>query len=187
LPLSAPRRILLLGFMASGKTAVGRALAAKLGWEHVDLDAEIEREAGASVQEIFAERGEEGFRALEVRVTPAVLAADRRVVTPGGGWVTNRGLLETVPEGTLTAWLRVSPSEVVRRLAADPAQPVRPLLQGSEGERRLRELLAAREPLYRRAMISIETDGRTVEEIVAELMATIHQPETPPRQPEQGR
>jgi shikimate kinase len=173
MPEPSPRRIVLLGFMASGKSAVGRALAERLGWRHVDLDDEIEKRLGATVQEIFAERGEAAFRALEVSLTPEVLARECTILSPGGGWITNPGLFDRLPPDTLTVWLRVSPGEVARRLASDPHQPVRPLLSGPEGVGRIEALLAAREPLYGAARLTVETDGRGVAEIVDELESVV--------------
>lgn len=159
------RRVILLGFMASGKSAVGERLAERLGWAHVDLDRHIERQAGRTVAEIFAAEGEAAFRALEVEVTPGLLARDRLVLSPGGGWVTNPGVFDRLDASTLTVWLRVSPAVVLRRLAATD-QPVRPLLQSPSPEARIAELLAARDPIYRRAAAAIDTDDRTVEQIV---------------------
>lgn len=112
------RRVVLLGFMGSGKTAIGRSLAARLRWRHLDLDSEIVRRKGVSIAEIFAAEGEAAFRALEVAVTPEVARLDRVVISPGGGWITNPGLLESLPTDTLTVWLKVSRK---RLFAASPA------------------------------------------------------------------
>lgn len=168
------RRIVLLGFMASGKTVVGRRLATRLGWRHVDLDREIEAHTGRKVSEIFATDGEAAFRALEVSLTPSYLSLDGVVLSPGGGWITNPGLFETLPPDTLTVWLKVSPEEVVRRASSGFGAGTRPMLQGADPLSRAAALLAEREPLYRRARIMIETEGRTVDAIVQQL-ATIVQ------------
>jgi shikimate kinase len=167
------RRVVLLGFMTSGKTEVGRSLALRLGWSHIDLDQEIQRVTGRTPERIFAEEGEAGFRKLEVELTPRALAPEHVVLSPGGGWITNPGLLESLPFGTLSVWLKVSPEEVVRRLNSNPHQPVRPLLQSSDPKSRINDLLARREELYRRAEISIETDRRSVSEIVALLESLV--------------
>ena len=79
-------RVLLWGFMASGKTAVGARLADRLGWTHVDLDEEIVRRAGKPITRIFQEEGEAAFRALEADATRDLLARTRAVLSPGGGW-----------------------------------------------------------------------------------------------------
>ena len=89
-------RVVLLGFMAAGKTAVGAELARRLGWAHLDLDHEIERREGRSVARIFAEDGEARFRELEARATVDVAARSGVIVSPGGGWITGAGNLEAL-------------------------------------------------------------------------------------------
>jgi shikimate kinase len=170
-----PRRIVLVGFMASGKTVVGRALARRLRWRHLDLDQEIERRAGRTVAEIFQAEGEPAFRALEVEITPVVLAQEKVVISTGGGWVTNPGLFESLPPDTLTVWLSVSPEQVVRRLSRSRGQPVRPLLRVPEPGTRIRELLTLREPSYRKAQVTIRTDDHDVPAIVDALERILHQ------------
>lgn len=159
--------------MASGKSTIGLALAAELGWEFVDLDAEIERETGERVEEIFASRGEGAFRRLETELTPRFTGRDDVVVAPGGGWVTNPGLLQGLPPDTLTVWLKASAAEILRRVATDPEQPVRPLLAGEDPAARIEALLARRAPLYGQAAVAIETDRRTVGDIVRQLTGII--------------
>src|SRR5690606_38832104 len=95
-------RVVLVGFMASGKTTVGRLLAERLGWRHLDLDAEIEREEGRSVAEIFRAEGEAYFRRREAVTGERLLAEPRTVLTPGGGWAADPARLDRLPEGTLT-------------------------------------------------------------------------------------
>lgn len=182
-PSQRYRRVLLLGFMASGKTAVGRRLAARLGWGHIDLDREIERHAGTSIARIFETEGEAAFRALEVELTPRCFEEEEVVVSPGGGWVTNPGLLEALPAATLTAWLKVSPEEVVRRLDRSRSATVRPLLRSSDPRERAGVLLAEREHLYARAAVTIETDGRKPDEIALELESIIRGAEIAPAEP----
>jgi shikimate kinase len=164
------RRIVLLGFMTSGKTEVGSALAARLGWQHVDLDREIEHSTGKSIEQIFATGGEPAFRALEIEHTARFVNSDRIVFSPGGGWITNPGLFERLPPDTLTVWLKVSPAEILRRLRGAQDQPVRPLLLAPDPLARINQLLGEREPLYRRSVHSLDTDGHSVAEIVDDLV-----------------
>ena len=166
-------RIVLLGFMGSGKTVVGRRLAAKLGWRHIDLDREIELRAGRKIPQIFATEGEEAFRALEVSLTPSYFSLDGVVLSPGGGWITNPGLFESLPSDTLTVWLKVSPAEVVRRTSSGFGAGTRPLLQDADPLARATALLVDREPLYRRARITIDTEERTVDSIVQQLLTIV--------------
>jgi shikimate kinase len=162
------RRIVLVGFMCSGKSTVGPALAARLGWEHLDLDREVERRDGRPVPRIFAEEGEPRFRALEAEATAALAGRERVVLSPGGGWITNPALLEALGAGTLSVWLRVSPGEVLARSVSSPGE--RPLLRGPDPLETVRALLAAREPFYRRADLAVETDGRAPEQVAGQIL-----------------
>jgi 3-dehydroquinate synthase len=152
--------------MTAGKTEVGRELAGRLGWRHLDLDFEIEKQTGRTIPEIFRDEGESAFRALEAQVTPAAAAQEEVVISTGGGWVINPGSLGSLPPDSLSVWLRVSADEVIRRLRAGPDQPVRPMLAGAHPRQRVLELLAVREPLYGRADLAIDTDARTVASVV---------------------
>ena len=166
--MEAPvRRVVLVGFMASGKSSVAAELAERLGWEHLDLDREIEAREGRTIPELFRVYGEEHFRALEAALTAEVAARERVVLSPGGGWITNPALLETLGPGTLAVWLRVSPEEVLKR--AGPTRGSRPLLDVPDPLARVRSLLALRERLYARADLQVETDGRDTAAVAAEI------------------
>lgn len=173
-------RVVLLGFMGAGKSVVGAGLARALGWSHLDLDREIERRERRTVAQIFRDSGEAHFRRLEARLTEQVAARTRIVLSPGGGWITSPGILESMPPGTLSVWLWVSPEVALERARA--SHTVRPLLQTTDPAATARELLAAREPLYRKANITVSTDGRVVREIVAELLERVRRPEVPHRE-----
>ncbi len=160
-------RIVLVGFMASGKTTVGRALARRLGWDFVDFDEVIVRRTGMPVAEIFRSQGESAFREMEARLTDEFGGAERAVLAPGGGWITHPELLDAVGPGTLVVWLRISPEEAVRRAMGDAVH--RPLLAGPDPLAKARLLLAEREPLYFLADVAVETDGRAVDDIAYEI------------------
>jgi shikimate kinase len=165
-PSSQPiERVVLLGFMAAGKTAVGAELARRLGWAHLDLDREIERREGRSVAAIFAEDGERRFRELEARATAELARRARVVVSPGGGWIAGAGNLEALGPGTLAVWLQVSAEAAVRRASATPGE--RPLLAGTDPLEAARRLLEARAPLYARAGVHVDTEGRSPGEVAA--------------------
>jgi shikimate kinase len=158
-------RVVLLGFMAAGKTAVGAELARRLGWEHLDLDRAIERREGRSVAAIFAGDGERRFRELEARATAELASRSRVVVSPGGGWIAGAGNLEALGQGTLAVWLQVSAGEAVRRASDAPGE--RPLLAGTDPLEAARRLLEARAPLYARAGLHVDTEGRSPGEVAA--------------------
>ena len=166
--MSGTRRILLVGFMGSGKSSVGRLLAEALGWEFADFDAEVERAEDRFVAAIFAESGEPAFRAAEASAGERLLARDRVVLASGGGWAGAPGRLRALPAGTLTVWLKVGPDEAVRRAA--PRAGVRPLLAGADPVGAARELLRARTPFYADADLEVDTEGRTVEDVAAEIL-----------------
>lgn len=163
-------RVILIGFMAAGKTTVGRVLAERLGWRFVDFDEEIVRRSGETVPQIFREHGEAVFRALEARLTAELRSLDRAVIAPGGGWVTTPAALDNLPPGTLLVWLRVSAEEAIRRVGGGRD---RPLLAGADPLERARALMAERESLYRRADLVIDVDGRTPAEIAAAIEARL--------------
>lgn len=162
------RRVLLVGFMGSGKTSVGRTLAEALDWRFVDFDDEIARQVGLTVPEIFQRHGEERFRETEAQVARALLAHDRVVLASGGGWAARPGRLDETPPGTETFWLRVSPDEAVRRIGSEPG--TRPLLARADALEEATRLVAEREEYYRRAGWTVDTDGRTVEDVTARIL-----------------
>lgn len=166
-------RVVLWGFMASGKTVVGARAAALLGWRHLDVDREIERAEGCTIAELFAARGEAYFRAVEVAVSLPLLTREQVVISCGGGWVTNPGILDQVPPGSLTAWLRVSADTALRRVRKQRGGAVRPLLAGPDPAEAVRTLLAQREPLYARADLIIDTDGREPAAAAREIAARV--------------
>ncbi|MBI4544485.1 MAG: shikimate kinase [Gemmatimonadetes bacterium] len=170
-PGGPPSRVVLLGFMASGKSTVGRRLARLLHWDFVDFDAEIERRTGLTIAEIFQQFGEAGFRALEAELTAELAGSQQVVLAPGGGWITQPDLLERLAPHSLVLWLRISPEEALRR--ARRAATHRPLLAGPQPLRRARALLARREPLYRLADWTIDVDGRRPDQIAREIAARI--------------
>ena len=151
-------RVVLVGFMCSGKTSVGRDLARLLEWTHVDLDREVEGRAGISVAEIFARHGEARFREMEAEATELLAGREEVVLSPGGGWITRPELMDRLGDRTLSVWLQVSPEEVLRRAAAAPGE--RPLLSGPEPLETVRRLMEERDRHYRRAHLALPTDGR---------------------------
>lgn len=161
------RRVVLLGFMAAGKTTVGRVLAERLGWDFVDLDAHIVLRTGKSVEAIFR-HGEHAFRAEEAAATAEIAGRQRMVLAPGAGWITNPELPAALSKGTAYVWLRVDAATAVLRARRETA--VRPLLADGDPEDTARRLLAAREPLYAaRADLAVDAVGRAPEDITREI------------------
>jgi shikimate kinase len=160
-------RIVLLGFMGSGKSSVGEELARRLEWDFLDFDVEIERREGRPVAAIIESEGEEYFRRLEAELTHEIRNARGVIVAPGGGWITNPDLLESIRPGTLSVWLRVSPNETLRRVREDSIP--RPFKDHPDPIGPIRAMLEEREPLYRLADVMIPADDRPVGAIAFEL------------------
>ena len=161
-------RVLLVGFMASGKSRVGRELASRLGWDFEDFDTVIEARAGKSVSQIFAEDGEAEFRRLESGVAEELLSRSDTVVASGGGWPAQPGSWKMVPEDTLSVWLQVSPAVAVRRASQEGS--TRPLLEGGDMTDRATALLLAREASYRRAQYRLDSEQYGPLELAGEIM-----------------
>ena len=143
--------LVLIGLPGSGKSAVGRRLAARHGAAFVDLDAEIEAAAGMTVPEIFEAEGEAGFRRRERRAVAALGAPDpgpglRRVISPGGGAILDPRNRWALFRGRVTAWLDVRPEVLAQRLRRSPT--VRPLVHGGDPLGRIRTLAAERDRFY---------------------------------------
>lgn len=155
--------ILLIGFMGSGKSTVGRILADSVGIPFVDLDEQVEQAAGVSVSQLFADGGEERFRTLESEMLAAMAKHPPSVVACGGGVVVrdeNRAVLRSLGR---VVYLRVSAGEAVARIGDTST---RPLLSGAGAALAATSLLTARESLYSAvADIVVQTEGRTPEEV----------------------
>lgn len=175
-------RVVLTGFSGTGKSTVGRLLADRLGWNLVDLDSEIERQAGVSIPEYFENEGESAFRAHEGRVFRDALQHHSAVISTGGGAVCNDeiwSILRADPH-SLVIRFDASPPELVRRLemhrstAAEGETTRRPMLDAPDQLGRISNLLAEREPFYRRADVTVPVENRAPERIAddtAELVA----------------
>lgn len=164
------QNLILIGFMGAGKTSVGEAYAKASGRPLLDTDQLIEAEAGMSISDIFALQGEPAFRRAETAVLERLLAeTDNAVISVGGGLPLlelNRALLKQLG---CVVFLRVQPETVLKRLEGDTT---RPLLQGEQVEKRVRELLAYRNPLYMEAAHQVaDVDGKTPEQLASELAA----------------
>ena len=161
--------------MGSGKSAVGRALAKRLRVELRDTDTEIERAAGKTVAEIFAETGEPEFREREHAVLTELLRGHRGVLSLGGGAVlraeSRAALAEYVADGGVVVFLDVSPEHAMARVGRDQN---RPLLAGDDPERRWTAIARERRPLYEEvATMRIDTDGRAPHEVATRIARAV--------------
>jgi shikimate kinase len=141
--------IALIGFMGTGKTAVGDVLAKKLNKKLVELDSLIEQRAKKSIASIFKEDGEITFRQLEIEVTKEVATGKNQVIACGGGIVLNKINIDRLKEEAVVVYLMASPEVIEARVSPDGG--LRPLLDKSNKALTIRELLEFRQPFYERA------------------------------------
>lgn len=158
------KNIVLIGFMGSGKTEVGRKLAERLGYTFIDTDKVIEDKAGKSVTDIFKEYGESYFRELEAKFVKNLSNIKGYVISTGGGIVVNReNILSFKKYGFLICWLKASPETIYNRVKN---QTHRPLINVENPLNEIKRLLAIREGLYAEADISVDTNGMEAGKIV---------------------
>lgn len=166
------RSIVLIGMMGSGKSSVGRRLAARLGLPFSDADTEIEQAAGMTIPEIFAAHGEAFFRDGERRVIARLLGSGPRVLATGGGAFMSAETRQRIAEQGISVWLKAEPDVLMRRVRK---RANRPLLQTPDPEGTLRNLLSAREPVYALAELTVESHDAPHEAVVTDLFVALSQ------------
>jgi len=165
-------RIALVGLRGGGKTTLGRMLAAHLGAPFVELDRAVEAMSGGSLAALFDMFGQGAFRRLERESLETALARDERlVIETGGGLVTEPETYELLRAACLTIWVKASASDHMQRVVDQG--DARPMAGHAAAMADLEAILQAREPLYQRADLVLETSGRAVEASFAELLALI--------------
>lgn len=164
---AADVNLYLVGFMGTGKTTIGRAVAQRLGFTLIDSDQEIERQQGRTIADIFATDGEPAFRAMERRFIEGGHEGSRAVVSCGGGLVVQPGMLELLLRRGVVICLHASIETILARTARHRH---RPLLNVEDPDARVRALYAEREPVYKRAGTVILTDARPLNDIVAHVI-----------------
>ena len=160
----APARVALIGFMGSGKTTVGRLVAARLGYAFLDLDERIQARRGLSVQQIFQSAGEEAFRELE-SFALRELGSRRRVVVAAGGGAPVREANRWFFRESRTFYLEISFAEFLRRTASSPNRPLR-----GRPEAELQALFDGRLPVYRELGDTVVSEGRVPAQVAAEIL-----------------
>ena len=164
------RPIVLVGLMGAGKTSVGRRLAEKLGIPFVDADHEIERAAGKSIKDIFAEHGEPYFREGERRVIQRLIGNGAQVLATGGGAYMNDETRARIQEHGISVWLKASLPLLMKRVSK---RQDRPLLQAEDPEGVMRGLMEKRYPVYALADVTVESrdvqHGQMVNDVIRAL------------------
>jgi len=165
------RSIVLVGMMGVGKSSIGRRVAARLGIPFVDADAEIEKAAGMSISDIFAGHGEADFRSGEARVIARLLESGPQVLATGGGAFMNPATRAAIQAKGVSIWLSAEFEVLMRRISKRKNE--RPMLQTADPAETLRQLLAAREPIYAQADLTVQSREVPHEAIVTEIVTAV--------------
>jgi len=165
---TARTNIILTGFMASGKTTIGRLLAGRLGYEFVDTDHLIEDRCDQTIAEIFREKGETAFRTMEADVARELGDKEGLVIATGGGLVLYPANVAALRIQGRIFCLVATPEVIMARASRDAS--VRPLLAGPNPKERIMELMKDRAKTYM-GFTQVETTGKTPDEVVGILLA----------------
>jgi shikimate kinase len=168
--VQSDRRIVnlaIIGFMGTGKTSVGRLIAEQLHFDYLDTDEMIQTHTGRTIADIFKTDGEPAFRALEQKVVAELASRVKTVVATGGGLPANPANLASLKTHALVVCLWASPETIWERVRN---QSHRPLLHDADPQKKIRELLAAREPFYRQADVLLNTELRSVREVAQQIV-----------------
>lgn len=166
------RCIALLGLRGAGKSTLGAKLADSLKLPFVELDREVEKEAGAALGEVFAMYGQEAFRRFERRALERVLGQhERAVIATGGSLVNDPGTYKLLLERCICVWLKASPEEHMNRVIAQG--DMRPFKGRSAALDEIKKLLEDRNRLYSRANATVDTSGKTLKQAYNELRSAL--------------
>ena len=167
--------VVLIGFMGTGKTAVGRVLAERLSKKFVDLDELIEKKSGKSITQIFRD-GEIAFREMEIAIVKEISNGKNQIISTGGGVVLNQINIDRLKQDSFIVLLTASPSVMMKRTSVNNN---RPLLVNRDRLHNIRELLKFRQPFYKRAAdFTINTNRLTVEAIAGQIIDTLRHNES---------
>ena len=169
---SPQKPIALLGLRGAGKSTLGQKLGESLQLPFVELDREVEKEAGAELGEVFAMYGQDAFRRFERRALERVLAQhERAVIATGGSLVTDAGTYKLLRERCTCVWLKASPEEHMSRVISQG--DMRPVKGRSAALDEIRQLLADRERLYSRADLVLDTSGKSARSSLSQLLSLV--------------
>ncbi|NNE52486.1 MAG: shikimate kinase [Sulfitobacter sp.] len=165
------KTVVMVGMMGAGKTAVGRALAARLGVPFLDSDAEIERAANLTIPEIFTRDGERFFRKRESEVIKRLLTGHRGILSTGGGAFLAQGNREMISEKGVSLWLNADLELLWQRVKH---KDTRPLLRTDNPKGTLTQIYEARVPIYRQADLSVACDAAlSIDEMASRVIETL--------------
>jgi shikimate kinase len=168
--LLAGRPVVLVGMMGAGKTTVGRRLANRLGRRFIDSDAEVEKAAGMSIEEIFRLHGEPDFRAGEAKVIARLLREDSIVLGTGGGAFINAETRALVKAAALSVWIKADFDLLFARVSR---RPNRPLLKTPNPRETLRTLIEHRYPIYAEADVTVLSRDVPQDQVAGEVIEAL--------------
>lgn len=165
--MNSKSNIVLIGFMGSGKTSIGKRLSVRMKWEFIDMDDFIEKREGMSVTEIFEKKGEPYFRNIENELCERFSEAKCKIIATGGGVIKSEDNVKYLKQGGVIIYLKSKPETIAHNLRNDNT---RPLLMCNDKLGRIRELLAQREPVYNRcADITIDVSQLNMEDTLNKI------------------
>ncbi len=168
--------IALIGYMGTGKTAVGQLLAEQLGMRFIEMDWFIEQEAGMTIPDIFKEEGEPGFREREIAAARKIAGEKSCVIACGGGIVLNRINIDRLKEGAMIVYLTASPKTILKRVSGQAGQ--RPLLEVENQLKTIIDMLRFRGPFYERAAdLTVNTSRLSVEAVAEKIVGKLKENE----------
>jgi shikimate kinase len=162
-----PERIVLVGFMGSGKSTVGRLVARDLDWNFLDMDRAIEKRAGASIPQLFRERGEAFFRDEERRLAEETRSLHRHVIAAGGGAFAFPETRDALRNGAVTVWLRCALETLLARLRPDGSRPL------AASRETIRHLFVEREPSYGMADWTVDASTAAPQELARRVLEVV--------------
>ena len=161
------KNLYLVGFMGTGKTTAGRRVASRLNMRFLDVDCEIERKEGVSINQIFEKKGENAFRRMERNFIESEHPRSGCVVSCGGGLVVPEGMPELLRSRGVVVCLWATPDTILARTKENSS---RPLLEAPDPLRRIQKLLDQREPRYLKAGNLVSTTDRSLDEVVEAVL-----------------
>ena len=161
--------IVLIGFMGTGKTSVGKTIASKLGMSFVDMDQLIEEREKRKISDIFATDGEKYFRNLEFNLAKELSQQNNLVIATGGGVVLNPENITNFESSGIVFCLTATPEVIMERVAKETH---RPLLEGDEKMRKIMSILESRKELYNSIKNRIDTSNMTIQEVAVKIIET---------------
>lgn len=167
------KNIVLVGFMGSGKTSVGKKLSMDLKREFIDMDDFIVKKEGMSINDIFEKKGEAYFRGIERELCIRLSEPKSKVIATGGGVIKNDDNVANLKKGGIVVYLKSSPKQIAYNLRFDNS---RPLLAGGNKEEKITSLMAEREPTYNKcADVIIDVSNLNIDETIEKIKTIINQ------------